>query len=330
MSEIGYDNTLSLAEGQAVIYVAGGCFWGTEKLMSVIPGVIDAVSGYANGNVPNPTYERVCAGDTGFRETVRVIYDPRKVSLQTLLYAFFSVIDPSERNRQGNDVGEQYQTGVYYTDPASGEICREVADSVKKRTTAFYTEIKPLSSFYAAEEYHQDYLVKNPGGYCHISPEEIRNASRIVVDASLYLKPESGEIKNKLTPEAYEVTRKHGTEPPFRNAFWNHYEKGIYVDVITGEPLFSSQDKYASSCGWPAFDKPIDPNAILEKADYSHGMTRVEVSSRIGNSHLGHVFERDSESPNGTRYCINSASLEFIPYDEMEERGYGYLKEILK
>lgn len=328
MTENGYDATLNVPEGQAVIYVAGGCFWGTEKLMSVIPGVTDATSGYANGTVQNPSYEQVCSGKTGFRETVRVTYDPAKVSLQTLLYEFFSVIDPGEINRQGNDTGTQYQTGVYYRDEKSGAVTREVADSVKARVPEFHTEIGPLINFYAAEAYHQDYLTKNPGGYCHISPAEILRASQIVVDASLYHRPDEAGIRSMLTPEQYEITQNHGTEPPFGNAYWNHFEKGIYVDVVTGEPLFSSLDKFESSCGWPAFDKPIDDSTVVGKTDTSYGMIRTEVSSRIGNSHLGHVFERDSESPNGTRYCIDSASLKFIPYGEMEQKGYGYLKKL--
>jgi peptide methionine sulfoxide reductase msrA/msrB len=330
MTGKGADSRLTLQDGQAVIYVAGGCFWGTEKLMSSVPGVIDAVSGYANGNVENPTYEQVCMGGTHFRETVRVVYDPAKVSLETLLYAFFSSVDTTARERQGNDVGEQYQSGVYYTDEQSAAVVNKVAESVKARGKSFYTEIKPLENFYPAEDYHQDYLVKNPDGYCHITPAEIRQVSGIKVDAADYTRPDDAQIKAMLQPEQYEVTQQEGTEPAFDNAYWDFHGKGIYVDVVTGEPLFTSTDKYDSSCGWPAFDKPIDENVIVKSEDTSFGMTRTEVKSRVGASHLGHVFMNDDESPTGTHYCIDSAALRFVPYEKMDEEGYGALKSLLE
>ncbi|MGN1314343.1 MAG: peptide-methionine (R)-S-oxide reductase MsrB [Lachnospiraceae bacterium] len=313
-----------------MIYLAGGCFWGLEKYMEVIPGVVDVVSGYANGVWEKDralTYKDVCTGLTGFRETVRVEYDPERVSLEALLFAFFSVIDPTVKDRQGHDIGSQYQTGIYYVNEEQKEVIDRVAELEKERYPRFAVEIKPLECFMEAEEYHQDYLTKNPGGYCHIHPGQIRAAAAMVVDPAMYQRPSREEIQERLTPRQLYVTQESGTEPPFQNEYWNFFEKGIYVDVVSGEPLFSSEDKYASGCGWPAFFRGIDANTFFLAEDDSHGMHRIEVRSRAANSHLGHVFADDPESPNGTRFCINSASLRFIPYEKMEEEGYGKLKE---
>ena len=313
-------------EKQNVIYLAGGCFWGLEHLMQSIPGVIDAQSGYANGTCKaDADYKTVCAGSTGFRETVRVEYDSEKVSLDALLLAYFYVIDPTVQNRQGNDVGSQYQTGIYYTNEAAGKTAQRIYDLEKSRRTKFFVECGPLLNFYPAEEYHQDYLQKNPGGYCHIPREEIELFSKLRIDPGDYRKPAAEAIREKLTQEQYRVTQENETERPFRNELWNKFEKGIYVDVVTGEPLFSSTDKFESGCGWPAFSKPIEAPAVIERQDDSHGMRRTEVRSRAGDSHLGHVFEDDPDSPNGVRYCINSAALRFVPYEKMEAEEYGYL-----
>ena len=313
-------------EKQNVIYLAGGCFWGLEHLMQSIPGVIDAQSGYANGTCKaDADYKTVCAGSTGFRETVRVEYDSEKVSLDALLLAYFYVIDPTVQNRQGNDVGSQYQTGIYYTNEAARETVQRIYDLEKSRRTKFFVECGPLLNFYPAEEYHQDYLQKNPGGYCHIPREEIELFSKLRIDPGDYRKPAAESIREKLTSEQYRVTQENETERPFQNELWNKFEKGIYVDVVTGEPLFSSTDKFESGCGWPAFSKPIEAPAVIERQDDSHGMRRTEVRSRAGDSHLGHVFEEDPDSPNGVRYCINSAALRFIPFEKMEAEGYGYL-----
>ena len=318
-------------EPENVIYLAGGCFWGMEKLMQSIPGVIDVESGYANGTCEaDANYQTVCAGNTGFRETVRVEYDPEQVSLDALLLAYFYVIDPEVENRQGNDVGTQYQTGVYYTNDKAKETVERIAAIEAGRAEHFSVEIGPLANFYLAEEYHQDYLDKNPGGYCHIPREEIELFSRLSIDPGDYQKPAQDVIKGKLSQEQYRVTQENGTERPFDNEYWNTFDKGIYVDVVTGEPLFSSLDKYESSCGWPAFSAPIEEPSVVEKVDESHGMLRTEVRSRAGDSHLGHVFSGDHESPNGTRYCINSAALRFVPYDQMDEEGYGYLLSLFE
>jgi len=318
-------------ESENVIYLAGGCFWGIEQLMQSIPGVIDAQSGYANGTgEEDAVYETIMEGDTGFRETVRVEYDPEQVSLDALLLAYFYVIDPTVENRQGNDVGTQYQTGVYYTNDKAKETVERIAEIERSRRERFVVEIGPLLNYYPAEEYHQDYLVKNPLGYCHIPWEEMKLFSSLRIDPGDYKKPAAEVIRDKLTEEQYYVTQESGTEYAFENEFWDHFAKGIYVDIVTGEPLFSSTDKYESSCGWPAFTKPIEEPSLVMLADLSYGMYRIEVRSRAGNSHLGHVFVNDPESPNGVRYCINSASLRFIPYDEMEAEGYGYLMDLFE
>lgn len=314
---------------QQVIYLAGGCFWGMEKLMQSIAGVTDVVSGYANGTgEQDARYETVVRGNTGFRETVRVTYDPDKVSLDALLLAYFYVIDPTIENRQGNDVGTQYQTGIYYTDDDAKATVERIAALEKGRVDNFSVEIKPLKNFYSAEEYHQHYLDKHPGGYCHVPTDEIELFSKLQIDPGDYRKPANEVIRDKLTEEQYQVTQNSATERPFRNAYWDSHEKGIYVDVVTGEPLFTSLDKFDSACGWPAFSAPIEEPSVVTKTDLSHGMLRTEVRSRAGDSHLGHVFEDDPESPTGTRYCINSASLRFVPYDEMETQGYGYLRKL--
>ena len=314
-----------------VIYLAGGCFWGMEQLMQSIPGVIDAQSGYANGTCEEDAdYQTVCKGNTGFRETIRVEYDPEQVSLDALLLAYFYVIDPTVENRQGNDVGSQYQTGVYYTNESVKETVERIAEIERGRREKFFVEIGPLKNYYPAEEYHQDYLEKNPNGYCHIPKAEMELFSRLRIDPGDYQKPAAESIRDKLTEEQYRVTQENGTERPFSNEFWDQLEKGIYVDIVTGEPLFSSTDKFESGCGWPAFTKPIEEPAVVELEDLSHGMRRTEVRSRAGDSHLGHLFTGDPESPNGVRYCINSASLRFVPYAKMKAEGYGYLLNLFE
>ena len=318
-------------DGVGVIYLAGGCFWGLEKLMESLPGVISAVSGYANGNPDiTPTYELVCTGKTGYKECVRVEYSKDKISLETILFSFFGVIDPTVSNRQGNDIGSQYQSGVYYTDEASEKSTERVVSVEKQRNYGFAVETEPLAVFHEAEEYHQNYLTKHPGGYCHISRREMDDAAKIEVDAEPYKVMTEKEMEKKLTPLQIKVTQKSATEPPFQNEFWEHEEEGLYVDITTGEPLFSSKDKYKTSCGWPGFTKPVDANVVRYIEDDSFGMSRTEVRSRAGNSHLGHVFKGDPESPNGVRFCINSASLRFIPYGDMDKEGYGKYKKFVK
>ena len=316
---------MDFSDEKNTIYLAGGCFWGLEMLMQSIPGVIDAESGYANGTGKNDAkYSIITGGRTGFRETVKVTYDPDEVSLDALLLAYFYVIDPTVANRQGNDVGSQYQTGVYYTNDEARKTVERIAAIERGRSKRFEVEIGPLVNYYPAEEYHQNYLEKNPMGYCHIPRGEIELFSRLRIDPGDYAKPAAEAIRDKLTAEQYKVTQESGTEAPFANEFWDKFEKGIYVDIVTGEPLFSSTDKFESGCGWPAFSKPIEGPSVVELEDNSHGMRRT------GDSHLGHVFTGDPESPNGVRYCINSASLRFVPLARLEEEGYGYLSYLFK
>ncbi len=307
------------------IFFAGGCFWAIEKLFQSIHGVLDAESGYANGKdgiVPN--YYSVCQGHTGFRETVRVVYDPNQVTLEQLLAVFFHVIDPTIEKRQGNDVGDQYQTGVYYTDKPSGKTVEAFAEQERNQYPRFAVEIQPLKNFFPAEAYHQNYLDKNPHGYCHIAPEIFQNVNQFIATIPRTMSNNNYERqRQRLTPLRYRVTQQGDTEPPFSGEYWNQFEKGIYVDVVSGEPLFSSQEKYPSACGWPSFSAPIQKENITYHEDRSHGMRRTEVRSRQGDCHLGHVFYGDPESPNGIRYCINSAALKFIPYRQMSAAGYG-------
>ena len=311
------------------IYLAGGCFWGLEKYLSLIQGVQSTQVGYANGRTVNPTYEQVCYENTGHAETVKVTYERQVLSLESLLQLYFEAINPTSLNRQGNDVGSQYRTGIYYTDEHDAPVIAQALQKLQSKTRGkVAVETKPLTAFYPAEEYHQKYLDKNPGGYCHIGPRTFEKAARAVATRK-YEKPDDAALRQQLTETQYAVTQQNATEPPFRNAFWDEVRPGIYVDITTGEPLFSSTDKFESGCGWPSFTKPIDEQVIEEKTDTSHGMIRTEVRSRFGDAHLGHVFEDGPRDSGGLRYCINSASLRFIPKEEMEAEGYGYLLPLL-
>lgn len=310
---------------KATIYFAGGCFWGTEHFFKQIDGVTDTEVGYANSHIPHPTYMDVCSGRTGAVECVKVTYDTEKVDLSFLIELYFLTIDPTAVNRQGNDRGTQYRTGIYYTTPEQQRIALiEVGKEATKYREPLAVEVMQLKNFYPAEESHQDYLDKNPAGYCHVDPrlfEIARNASRS--DVRRYHTPDDAELRSRLTPVQYAVTRQNATEPPFRNEYFNEHRKGIYVDVTNGEPLFVSTDKFDSGCGWPSFSRPISDNIIIEKEDRSHGMDRVEVRTRNSDSHLGHVFPDGPKEFGGLRYCINSASLRFIPLEKMSDMGYG-------
>ncbi|MCR4666890.1 MAG: peptide-methionine (S)-S-oxide reductase MsrA [Desulfovibrio sp.] len=307
------------------IYFAGGCFWGVEEYFSRIPGVTKAISGYANGNTENPSYEEVCSGESGFAETVLVTYNPQKISLSKLVNYYFNIIDPTSINKQGNDTGPQYRTGIYYTDNKEEKIISEIiVDIQKKYSKKIVVEILPCKNFYKAEEYHQNYLKKNPNGYCHISLESLNKIySNSIFDSSRFKKPDIETIKKSISEEFYSITQHDSTEKPFTGKYWNNKKFGIYVDIVTGEPLFSSKDKFDSGTGWPSFTKPIDNSVVIHKQDTSHGMERTEVRSRIGNSHLGHVFDDGLKAKGGMRYCINSGSLRFIPLEKMEEEGYS-------
>lgn len=313
------------------IYLAGGCFWGTEKYFSLVKGIVGTEVGYANGNTANPSYDDVCHRGSGHAETVRVWYNPTEISLEFILRLFYDVIDPLSINRQGNDLGHQYRTGIYYLDEQDREI---IASSVKELQKSYdrpvRIEVMPLQNYYTAENYHQKYLDKNPNGYCHIGGEKFEKAKQ-AQDCKLRFKATPKEVlKDSLTALQYNVTQNNATEPPFRNEFYNNFREGVYLDVTTGEPLFISSDKFESGCGWPSFSKPISSDLISELTDTSHGMRRVEVRSKRGDAHLGHVFSDGPREAGGLRYCINSASLTFIPKEEMSEKGYGYLLALLQ
>lgn len=310
------------------IYLAGGCFWGVEEYMQRIYGVYDAVSGYANGKVNNPTYKTVSSGKSGYAETVEVTYDSKKIKLEDLLNHYFKIIDPTSLNKQGNDRGSQYRTGIYYVADSDKEVIDKVMNfQAKKYSEKIVVENMKLKNFTVAEDYHQDYLRKNPNGYCHI---DLSKASEVVIDPGKYPKPSDDDLKRKLTDIQYRVTQKNETESSFSNEYWDNKQKGIYVDVATGEPLFSSSDKFDSGCGWPSFSKPIAKDVVTYREDKSYNMNRTEVRSRSGDSHLGHVFNDGPKELGGLRFCINSASIKFIPLKDMEDRGYGYLKHLVK
>ena len=310
----------------AEIYLAGGCFWGLEEYFSRIEGVKKTTVGYANGQVESTNYQLI--HQTDHAETVHLIYDEKRVSLREILLYYFRVIDPLSVNKQGNDVGRQYRTGVYYTNQADKAVIEQVfAEQEKQLGQKIAVELEPLRHYVLAEDYHQDYLKKNPGGYCHIN---VNDAYQPLVDPSQYEKPTDAELKEQLTQEQYQLTQLSSTENPFNNAYNATFEEGIYVDVTTGEPLFFAGDKFESGCGWPSFSRPIAREVLRYYEDKSHGMERIEVRSRSGNAHLGHVFTDGPESTGGLRYCINSAALRFIPKEKMEAEGYAYLLQHMK
>ncbi len=321
-------------EDVSTIYLAGGCFWGVEEYFQRIDGVVDVVSGYANGNTENPTYEDVIGEDTGFAETVEVKYDPKRIDLTDLLLYYFKVVDPTSIDKQGNDVGNQYRTGIYYMNENQiEEIEKVIAVEQKKYNDDIVVEVVPMKNFYVAEDYHQDYLQKNVNGYCHIDLYEAETGverDESLGTRTLYLKPTDEELRENLSQEEYDVTQNGATERAFSHEYDNLYDKGIYVDIVTGEPLFSSDDKYDAGCGWPSFTKPIDLENIIELEDNSLGMDRVEVKSSTGDTHLGHLFDDGPTEDGGLRYCINGSALRFVPFEDMEKEGYKEIMGIFK
>ena len=305
----------------AEIYLAGGCFWGLEEYFSRISDVLATSVGYANGQVETTNYQLL--KETDHAETVQVIYDEKAVSLREILLYYSRVIDPLSINQQGNDRGRQYRTGIYYQYEADlPAIYTVVQEQERMLGRKIAVEVEKLRHYILAEDYHQDYLKKNPSGYCHI---DVTDADKPLIDAANYEKPSQEMLKDSLSEESYRVTQEAATEAPFSNAYDQTFEEGIYVDITTGEPLFFAKDKFASGCGWPSFSRPISKELIHYYKDMSHGMERIEVRSRSGNAHLGHVFTDGPRELGGLRYCINSASLRFVAKDEMEEAGYGYL-----
>ncbi|MDR1449434.1 MAG: peptide-methionine (R)-S-oxide reductase MsrB [Propionibacteriaceae bacterium] len=300
------------------IYLAGGCFWGVQKYLSLLSGVASTRAGYANG--PGPaSYEQVCAG-SGHVETVETVYDPQIAPLGFILDQFYRVIDPTSANRQGPDAGVQYRSGVYYSDPTDQTVVELSLAALQRRQAApIAVEHGPLLDFFPAEDWHQGYLDHHPERSCHIP--------QLAFDQAALARPPwrtaPERLPVELTPLQEAVVREGATEPPFSGEYDGHFEPGIYVDVATGQPLLASQDKYDSGCGWPAFTRPISQDAVVESEDLSYGRRRTEIRSRQGGSHLGHVFPDGPAEQGGLRYCVNSAALRFVPAAELEAAGYG-------
>ena len=320
-----------LADGQAEIYLAGGCFWGTEALLRLINGVESVESGYANGMTSNPTYREVCSG-SGHAETVHVIYNSNVVSLSKILDVYFTSINPISKNRQGNDKGIQYRTGIYYSNAQDADIINKSLENLQKHyDKPLAIETGEILNFYRAEEEHQEYLIKNPNGYCHVPYYVFDEANKTHLSDNstehhrdtVYNKPSDEYLRQNLTAMQYAVTQDAETEPPFKNAYNKEFREGIYCDITTGQPLFISTAKFESGCGWPAFSRPIDEALLDEIEDHSHGMVRTEVRVKASGAHLGHVFNDGPKDKGGLRYCINSASLRFIPREDMQAEGYG-------
>jgi peptide methionine sulfoxide reductase msrA/msrB len=348
----------TIDKGYSKIVFAGGCFWCTEAEFNHLPGVVSAVSGFSGGTSPTPSYEEVSAGGTGYREAVLVYYNEASTTVDQLLITYWKHINPTDIGGQFVDRGHQYTTAIYYTSDVQMKEAvktKQMIIDAKKFTMPVVTEILPYINFYPAEEYHQDYKDKNPVRYEYYRNGSGRNdfinknwkndtttfknlttknmdqntntvsssTKKVLHPWQSFTKPSDAQLHSMLTPEQYNVTQKQGTEHPFTNAYAENKEKGLYVDIVSGEPLFLSVDKYDSGTGWPSFVKPVDASAVILKEDRKLFSTRTEVRSTIADSHLGHVFTDGPQDRGGMRYCMNSASMKFIPLSEMEKEGYG-------
>ncbi len=308
---------------------AGGCFWCMDAPFENIDGVKNVISGFAGGHEKNPSYEEVSTGTTGAVEAIQVVYDPSVISYPELLDVYWKQFDPTDAGGSFFDRGSQYESVVFYKDSTQKKLAEE--SKVRLDRSGIFkkpivTKIEKFTAFYPAEDYHQHFYKKNPVRFNSYEKASGRENFIIGVwgdsNISKYKKLPENELKKKLTPLQYDVTQNGATEKPFQNEYWDNHKEGIYVDIVSGEPLFSSKDKFDSGTGWPSFTQPIDPRFLIKKEDNSLGTKRIEVQSKIGNTHLGHLFD-DGPAPTNLRYCLNSAALRFIPKDEMEKEGYG-------
>jgi peptide methionine sulfoxide reductase msrA/msrB len=328
---------------------AGGCFWCMEPPFEKLDGVTEVISGYTGGHKKNPTYEEVSSGTTGHVEAVQVICDPSKITYKKLLDVFWRQINPTDPYGQFVDRGSQYRSAIFYYNEEQRKLAEESKEELQKSgrfDKPIVTEILKASTFYPAEEYHQDFYKTHSLKYKYYryrsgrdqylekiwgKKVEDKMSSDNMTESKYadFKKPSEEELKKMLTPLQYKVTQENGTERAFENKYWDNKKEGIYVDIISGEPLFSSTDKYKSGTGWPSFTKPLDPSYIVEREDRSFFTRRIEVRSRYADSHLGHVFN-DGPPPSGLRYCINSAALRFIPKEDLDKDGYGEYKKLFE